>query len=97
MEPRIVEAEPLLQIEQLVRLLLREVVDAAKLPREHQNAAVGVEDFRLPKGLFERLAETHRAVVLQDDAARPFEERKHRVGELLVRPASRRGRSGSRP
>src|SRR5580704_61752 len=80
---RIVEAQLLLQIEQFVRLLLREVVDATQLPREQQNPAVGVEDLGLPIRLFEVFAEAHGAVVLQDHAARPLKERQHGVGEFL--------------
>ena len=81
------EAELLFEIEQLVRLLLSEVVDAAQLPREQQNSAIGIKDFGLPVRLFEVFAEAHGAMILEDHAARAFEERQHRVGELL--PARR--------
>ncbi len=82
-EARVIEAESLLQIEQLARLPLVQVRDPAELLREDQDAAVSVEDFGLPVCLFQVLAERHRAVVGEDDRVRRLQERDHCLGERL--------------
>ena len=44
-----------------------EVVDPAQVAGQHQDAAVGVENFGPPVGPLDRLAEADRAVIGQDD------------------------------
>ena len=83
-EPRVLEAPLLLQIQQLARFAFGEVVHLAQVVGQHQDAAVGVENFRPPVGLLDRFAEADRAVVGQDDDVRLLDERQDRVGELLA-------------
>ena len=69
-EPRIIEAQLLLQIEQFDRFSFVQIGDSTKLLRQQQDSAISVEDFRLPIGVFQRLAEGDGPVVGQDDRVR---------------------------
>src|SRR5262249_19039916 len=52
-EADVVVTEPLLKIEQLLRLPLGEVIDVSQLAGQDQDLAVGVDDLAVPVGLFQ--------------------------------------------
>ena len=83
-EPGVGVAPLLLEIEQGSRLTAREVDDTAQPLREHQDAAVGVDDLGPPVGFFNRLAEANRAVVGQQDHVRALHHGLDRVGKRLA-------------
>ena len=95
-EPRVVEAELLFQVQQLAGVPFGEVVDRPHLLGEQQDAAVGVEDFGLPVRLFERRAEGDRAVVFSGRCGSCRRGRAARCPRTPARRASRRGRWASR-
>ena len=82
LEAGIVDAEPLLEFEQFLRLLLGKEIDAAQLTGEDQHLAVGIQDFRVEVGRHQVLGKGDGAVVRQDDDAgnvvlRPFSDLRH--------------------
>src|SRR5687767_9030962 len=67
LQARVVVPQTLLEVEQLLRLGVAEVVDAPELPRQDQDLAVGVDDLRVEIGVLDGRAERDGTVVRQDD------------------------------
>ena len=84
METRIVEAPFLFQVEQFAALLFVQILRLSDLLGQQQNAAVSVKNLSLPVGVFQALAERHRAVILQNDRVRGLQERSDRLSKSLV-------------
>ena len=81
MEARIVEAQLLLEVQQLARLLLVEVLNIAKLLGEQQDSTVGVKNLGLPIRFRQIFAKADRAVVLKDDRICRVQERRDSISE----------------
>ena len=84
LEARVGDAQLGLELDQLGRLLVGVVVHPADLLGQDQDAAVGVDDFRLEIGVFQVGAVGDGAVVGQQDRLGVLDVRQHGVGKRLA-------------
>ena len=96
-ESRVVESQPLLQIEQLTCLVFREVLDPSQLSCEKKDPAIGIQDLGLPEGIHQVFAKAHGTVALQNDRVRSFKKRGVRSLQTSRRPGSRTEQEALRP
>src|SRR5262249_14833365 len=82
-EARVVVTEPLLDVEQLLRLPLGEIIHASKLAGENEDATIGVDNLAVEIGVFQVRAESRCAVIGQDDRVAILYVGDNRFGESL--------------